>query len=499
MKRILSIAVMIMLALVPLAAAEDLIQAPAEIQIASTVSDGRYDIQDIVDVARHNGIKVVVMTDRDMMKWEYGAWPLRNVIKKTSENSSISTYGINRYLQHIEDVQRENSDIVIIAGLESAPYYHWEGYPMHNNLRIKDWHKHIITIGLSNADDIRNLPVAGNWRTMRQPYKLTNILYIVLPILLIMLGIFGINRRRIDYTDSFNRHYISRCPQCMVIGTCLVILGIAVLVNNYPYSDLKIDIYGKDAGTAPYQSFINYASNRGGLTFWSHPEAEYIGKVGRVSIDTRDHSNYILETDKYTGFAIFYEGYEKVGLPGGLWDEYLAQYCRGARKKPIWAIGGLSFEGSGELKSAMKDLRTVLLVPKLGRQEALDALGSGRMYVARAGLSSKFVLHNFAISDPVSGKTAVSGGELAASGRPVLKIKGSFISGEKQPCTIKIIRNGILIDNLEETSPFDISYEGRPGGTEPGLDYYRIEIISNALHVVSNPIFVRHPEGAPAR
>lgn len=496
---VLFVAVTLWAAVLSPAYAADLIQAPAEIGIVSSVSDGRNDVQDIVSTARKDGFKVVVLTDRDIMKWEYGAWPLRNIIRKTEENPSITTYGIQNYLKYIDNVRKDNRDMVLIAGTESAPYYHWTGHPIHGNLCINDWHKHILTIGLDTAGAIRDLPVSGNWRALRLPYGPKSLVYLLFPILLVIMGMFGINRRRIDYVDSFGRHYMIRCTSCVMIGTLLVILGVLFLVNNYPYRGIRFDPYRKDAGIAPYQYFIDYVSKHGGLTFWAHPEAEYLGKEGPVRIATKDYTDHLLEADRYTGFAVFYEGYDKAGLPGGIWDEYLKSYCHGGRKKPVWAIGYLGYDGSGNLGKAMKDLRTVLLVPELGSEEALDAMRSGRMYVSRGSLSPDFILQDFAVTDQASGKEAISGQEITVTGKPVIRIKGRFTKGEQVPCAIKIIKNGTVIEIVDKDAPFDLAYEDQiPPGAWP-MDYYRIEIWADGLQVVSNPIFARHKEDGKDR
>jgi hypothetical protein len=489
------IAVLLMFPMLPACLlAKELKSVPAAIQITSTISDGVYSIKDIVAIAKKSGIKVVVITDRDLMKWEYGLKPLENIIKKTSENGSIFRYGIQRYLSDIEKAARDNPDMVIISGTESAPYYQWTGHPLHNNLTIKDWHKHIITIGLDKQSSFENLPIVGNWRGLEKPYNLKSLWLAAWPVLLIIFGLFAVNRRGYEYIDSLGRKYPApRCMRCVVIGSCLILSGIIFLVNNYPFKEYAIDIYGKAAGVRPYQSYIDYVSKRGALTFWSHPEAQYVGKEGRVYIDTREHTGFMLEAHGYTGFAIFYEGYEKVGLPGGLWDEYLNEYCHGARAKPIWAIGGLSFEGNRDLGLTIKDLRTVLLVPKLGKKEALDAMRSGSMYVARGGRSADFSLKKFSVSDLETGKEATSGGEVSVFNKPAIKISGAFNNGDVKTCTIRIIRDGVLMDSFEEDTPFDISYDGKKlsGST---LSYYRIEILSDGLQLVSNPIFVRHKE-----
>lgn len=491
MRRSFSIAILVAVFVVRPAFAGDLLRLPAAIQIATKASEGKYSIKHVVSVAKKCGVKVVVITDRDLMKWEYGLWPLRNIIRKKVETTSIFTYGIDRYLSEIEEAQKENPDMIIIAGTESAPYYFWEGHPIHGNLTIRDWHKHILTMGLNKTSDLENLPIAGNKRGFEAGYSLRSLWSLIWPILLILFGIFAANRKRIDYSDEYGRHYLSpRCRNCVAVGITCIVIGALFLINNFPYKEARFEPHRGSAGIAPYQNFIDYVSKRGGLTFWSHPEAEYVGREGLVRIDTREHSADLLQAQRYTGFAIFYEGYEKVGRPGGIWDEYLLDYCRGRVPKPIWIIGGMSYQGDNDLAACITGLKTVLLVPKFGRDEALDAMRRGSMYVARGDLSGYFRLDDFSVKDPASGGETASGGEVTVSGRPVIKIKGSFDPAQHKTFAIKVIMDGKVIDELEEEAPFDISYDARVP-KKPGLSYYRIDMSTQGLQVVTNPIFVR--------
>ena len=103
-------------------AQEEYIQAPAAIQISSTASEGKLSIPEIIEICRKNNIKIVMLADRDFMRWEYGLWPLERIIKKTEESNSLSTYGIGRYFKEIEGLRNKNKDLLIIPGVESAPF-----------------------------------------------------------------------------------------------------------------------------------------------------------------------------------------------------------------------------------------------------------------------------------------------------------------------------------------------------------------------------------------
>lgn len=452
---------------------QDYIQAPAAIHMSSTRSDGKLTIPEIISIARKNNIKAVILTDRDLMRWEYGLWPLRNIIKKTVEEKSIFKYGINRYLTEIESLQKDNPDLLLIPGLESAPFYYWEGNIFDNTLKIINWHKHILTIGLDTFEDYRSLPIIGNKRGLIQPFKFKNI-FSFWPLLILISGILFLRnpRGRQGFAIFF------------------VIFGLLFLANNYPFCDLKIDQYHGDLGIKPYQDYFDYVKKHGGLTFWAHPEARNYQRIGMISAQTPEHTSGLLQTDNYSGFAIFYEGYKDVGIPGGIWDEILQQYCRGIRRTPIWAIGGLSFDSSGDLDSYMKDLRTVFLISDLKKQELIKALREGKMYVINGKDSSNFILDKFIISDEASDSEKTLGQELETQNPPKITIRGHFINGQGQSLEIKLIKNGRIIRTFEVGSPFDVYYIDEDNPKESKV-YYRLEISSGNIFLVTNPIFVK--------
>jgi len=489
--KILSLGLLISNCLCTVSRAEDLIQVPAAIQISSKVSDGKLSILEIINTARRNNIKVVILTDRDFMRWEYGLWPLRRIIKKTVEANSIATYGIKRYLKEIEDLQKKNPDLIIIAAVESAPFYYWSGNPLQDNFTIHDWHKHILVIGLEKASDYQNLPSVSNSYGLLLPFTFKDI-YHFWPILTLLLGILYLRKRRFDYRDFRGQQWGPYARSWQISGIILMFFSLLFLFNGFPFRDFKYDQYHGEQGIRPYQNFINYVNEKGGLTFWAHPEAEYITTMGRVNTETREHTNSLLEAHDYTGFAVFYEGYKKVAPAGGIWDEMLRAYCQGRIKAPVWAIGGLSFDQDGDLGTYMKDLRTVLLIPDLTKQSVLKAIKEGKMYVVR-GAGPGFILDKFMIKDSLSDNQGTISDEVILKGKPIIKISGSLLNGQVEPgqtVKVKLIRNGKVIQVFEVESPFSIDYPDDYFSAGETI-YYRLEIQAASKTIVTNPVFVR--------
>ena len=397
--------IVIVLFVSSIASAGELFQAPAVIQIASTVSDGKYSLEEIVRTARENGVKIIVLGERDFMRWEYGLWPFRGLIKKTVKSNSLSAYGIERYLKEIELLRKENPDMLIIPGVESAPFYFWEGSPWRKNLKIKNWHKHMLIVGLEKKEDYEFIPSLSNPLGLRESFR--------------------------------------------------------------------YDQYHGDLGPKPYQNLIDYVNQRNGLIYWAHPEAGNISSRGDIGIETKGYSADLGRTYGYTGFTVFYDGYEKTARPGLIWDGLLKEYCAGIRTQPVWAIGGLGFDQGGELSAAIKDLRVVLLLSEWSQEAVLTALREGRNYVLLGEVDLR--LEDFSLENKAA---------------PLIRIKGYAAPDKELPLQIKLIRQGAVIKTFAAGNIFDIVYEDTSSVKEEKT-YYRLEITYPGGMLIANPIFVK--------
>jgi hypothetical protein len=481
------------------------LQLRAAIHLSSVVSEGNYDLPNIAALARHNGIAVVAVTDRDSMKWEYGFWPLRNIIKKAVWQHSLFTYGIKRYLNYLEEIQSKFPDLILIPGVESAPHYYWQGSPVESasleqqeasgkglkdlrrkvnqqkgagrtssrskNLKMYNWHRHLVTLGLEKYADYRNLPVVGNPRGLRRSFNPFALWPVVLLVFAVWLWLLKVKIYKAQ----------------KIIAALIAALGLLFFWNNWPFFKLKFDQY-HDSGVRPYQNYIDYVNARGGLVFWAHPEAAY--KLHMVGIDfiTPEHSATLAQTQGYAGFCIFPEGSRQVGRPKGLWDELLLEYCRGVRKTPVWAIAGLSFE-KGDLSQAMKNRQTVIITSERSRRAVVDALRNGKMYALEGHRSADFSLDEFYVTDEGGLVKAGSGETAKVKDNPRLHISGRFTKRQTR-VEIRVIRNGSIFKRYILETPFNIVCADKHTPDANVKSYYRLEIVSKGLHLVSNPIFV---------
>lgn len=468
--------------------AEDYMQVQAAIDISTVVSDGRYTLSQIAASARKNDIRIVIPADGFLNRWEYGLWPLRNIIKKALITNSVSRFGIKHYLDLIRAAQRENMDMIFLNAVEAGPFYYWEGSPFGNNFSIKDWHKHLLVIGLDNERDYRDLPVIGNGLSLARPFGIMSLLYFLAMIVTLAAGLFCIKTGSFAEHAVYERRFGLLLRRWKYIGIFLVASSAGLLVNNYPYRRFEYDQYHGELGAMPYQKMIDYVKSRGGATFWEHPEAKNIEKLGNVSIETDEHADYLLSTYGYTGYAVFYEGYDRIGAPDRIWDAALKDYCLGIRPLPIWAIGALDFEKAGNLDDCMTNLRTVFLLAHFTKADALSALKEGRMYVSKEKEAANFVLDTFTVKDPSTGIEKVMGQALAVSGSARLTIAGHFSNNSFKSVKITIIRGGEIIRVMDADAPFMVNFDD--DDIKADKSYYRLEIRAEGLISLTNPIFV---------
>jgi len=467
-------------------AQEKLLPVSAAMHISTNISDGKLSFPEILSLARQNHIQVIILGDHYDVQVRYGFWPLRSLLQASAERPSVRRYGVARYWQELERIQRENPDLIVIPGMEVTPFYRWEGNPFKHTLALRDWHKHMLVVGLGSAQDYQDLfsrrKQWGRW----DPLSLW-------PLGLLGFGVLCLNRRARRFDAILGCSWGPVSPVSRGVGVSLILVSLIFGVNNFPFRQPLYPRYGDRSSLEPYQDLIDSVRKKQGLIFWAHPDMDNEQSVKGIKLKTRAYGASLLQTRDYTGFAILYEGYRSTGYPGGFWDDVLKEYCDGKRAHPVWAMSELDFESNGSFAQAVTDLKTVLLLRNFSRAAVIQALAAGQMYVLRGPGPVDPVLDAFSVSDPQSGAVANSGGEVAVSGKPQLRIASHLPEGEALPAlsaTIKIIRAGEIIKTIKATTPFDVVYEDVHGTT--GMrTYYRLEIQYPQKLIITNPIFVR--------
>lgn len=280
----------------------------------------------------------------------------------------------------------------------------------------------------------------------------------------------------------------SRAKDMLVVG-----LGDAKNYKDLPIvgnRNSRFDQYHGDKFLKPYQNLIDYVNQTGGLTFWSHPEIEENLSTKGIRLITIPYSYDLLSAGDYTGFGIFAEGYKTVGKPTGIWDRILTEYCLGKRRGPVWAIGELEYGGDEDKN--FNDTINELYVRKVKREDILDALKKGKLYVAAKGPHKiHLVLDEFNLSDVATGKSATMGETLVSYGVPLVKIRLSHEKFIDEEINVKLIRNNQIIREFSGKGSADLEFNDEDVKPDDSV-YYRIDAESQGTsRLISNPIFFK--------
>ena len=447
-------------------------QVAGLIDLRTTYSDGAHDLDFLIDLAKKRGFEVLFINDHDRMAMEYGIFPFRNIIRKREELPSINSRGAEKYFQGIKLAAQQHPEMILIPGSETAPFYYWTGSPFKDNLTAHNWERHLLIMGLENPQDYKNLPVLHNGFSTRYARQLSSLSIIFL--ILMLLGLILAAKR------GYSR----------ILGIVIIVNASLMLIEFNPFKSSLFDQYSGDQGYLPYQELIDYVEDKGGMTFWTHPEAGagVNARKGPITVKTPKHPESLLMTKGYTGFATIYGTWTTITEPGKEWDRVLLEYCRGERNTPAWGISTADYHKEGESGGRLGDFPTVFLVKKKTREGILSALKQGRMYACRPSDNSRrFVLEDFSVSGSLAETSAIMGNTIKLDNNPKISIKISSSDKENYAINVRLIRSGELINTFAGTTPFVVNFED--DYVKPGKQiYYRLDIPGK---LVSNPIFVK--------
>ncbi|RPH52846.1 MAG: hypothetical protein EHM85_01135 [Desulfobacteraceae bacterium] len=450
-------------------------QVAGLIDTRSALSDGAYDIETLVKMAKERGFEALVINDHDRMVMEYGLPPFRNIVKKKVELNSINKNGAEVYLNSISKAQKKFPDMILIPGSESAPFYYWTGSYFKKNLTAHNHEKRILTIGMEKPEDYENLPMLHNGANPE--YTRAVLPSILLFLCSIVVSIFLIRWR------GFYR----------ITGVIILVLSLAFIADSIPSRSSPFDQYHGDQGMAPYQLLVDYVNSRGGLTFWNYPETNSgIRDVGPIRVDTPPYPEALEESEDYTGFSALYGDNITITEPGNAWDRVLNAYCQGVRSRPVWGISAADFHEEGESGEKLGNFPTVFLLREKSRKGVLEALKNGKMYAYRGSYPQSVRLDEFSVASPDGANKGVSGDEIMLKESPRIRISLSAAETSENKIKVRLIRSGELIRTFEGTLPMQIEYDDI--SFNPGKKiYYRIDMSGYGL-LVSNPVFVKFAE-----
>jgi len=514
-----------------LQAGEGYIRLNAAIHCDTQISGGKHSPEAMAAFFRAQKLDAAFITDHDHVSVEYGIFPFRNALKYRHHRPSIRTLGAAQYLETIRTIGQQTPEPFIFPGIEAVPFYHWEGRLIPFKLRLKNWHRHVLVLGLNRAEDVEALPSPLNNRFGQ--YSGISIFVGVAGLIGLLVSLGSLVRMRrekkeiaqagtelhvVNHRASTNfiapsgqvkRHISNELPYRfqiikrhspgtkrrfwanILLNASMVGCALAILAS-YPWKVTNYSLYSSSYGAGPYQDLIDYVNEKQGLTFWAHPEAHYHSREWGIDVETLPYQELLLQTFNYTGFAIFWEGMHHVGRPGGIWDMVLNQYCLGQRARPVWAIGELDFEDQDDPR-LLRETLTSVWVRERGALAIMDALRAGRMYATRNFAADFIHLAAFDLRDSIGNGVAISGEEYSGAFPPRISI--SLTIAQPGIYLLELIRNGQVIRRFEPGGQgkwiIDLRDSEIPAGR---ASYYRFLVYRNNWAVLaSNPIFVRQP------
>ncbi|MEE9521298.1 MAG: hypothetical protein V3W05_00645 [candidate division NC10 bacterium] len=466
----------------------NLLQVKAAFHVHTNLSTGALSLEEVVEEARMEGIDSVIFAENFLLRFEYGLFPFRGLLKKVVEEPSVVRQGIRQWLRSIEAAQTKFPDVILIPGVEVMPYYYWDGSPFRGDLTLWDAQKNLLAVGIDKAEDYLRIPAVGNGRSLspQQPHVLTS----ALGLALVGVGIFLVQTGR-DKRIRLKHGVLTGQKWYRVPGW--LALGIGTLFLFEAFSASELNPYMGDLGIGPYQRVIDSFEATGGMVFWSFPEArdlrqEAFGPLSTVTIRTDPHPEVLLQSHGYTGFGAVYQDNVTFTEPGGEWDQLLLEYMEGRRTRPAWAIGELGYHGPSK---RLGDILTVFLVPQRSRGEILQALKLGRFYSVQRLPDYRLVLEDFSIGQKGRQEWIPMGGELEADGGGPLwiRLRISASDGREVPFALRLIHSGRLLHTIQGRTPFAETLKVSPPDRGMG-EFFRVDVVK-PHRLLSNPIFIR--------
>jgi hypothetical protein len=464
-------------------ASDDRQQLLATVHVHSTASTGDLTVEALAERAEQLGLDVLILTDNFSLRYEYGLWPLPGLFKHRVRFPSVLEYGIERYLSEIAAAQSRHSKLIILPGVEVAPYYYWTGSLLGRSLTMHNAQRNLLVLGLRKPEDYRSLPVSGNpgsytfdWRGAVNGA----------PMLLVVPAV---------WLWRLRRRGAGQRPSQRTVACILIVIAVALVANAWPLSQPAFSSYDDRLGYRPYQALIDDVTDKGGQVFWSMTEArdfhEYVaGLLGTVTIKTEPHPESMLMTTGYTGFGGLYQDGRTIIKPGELWDRLLQLPASEQRPSPV-LIGELAFHGLSDAGKDLNRVMTVLSVKERTVAGVLEALRSGHAYAVGDGDHHvQLRLEEFRVVCQGGTRTASIGDKLDPLGARDLNVRLSIAASDsgRHPVKVRLIRSGQVVVQLAGETPFRIDW---PDTSAPPAERltYRVEA-SGIAELLSNPIFV---------
>lgn len=430
------------------------------IDVRSTHSDGAYEMQTLVEMARQRGIQALGIVDHGRKGIRFGIDPLPGILGYTKDLRSLYTTGLNSFFADLTQVRHTYPDMAIIAGTESISGYSWSGIPF-RNLVLHNSERMLITLGEEKASQIEALP-------------------------------------------SFTLHYVRGVLSVSIAFwsvLALIVLAPLLMRRKWPVAGMLLVLYiilntslAMRPASHPVTDMIDIAHKQGLFTAWAYPGTRSGVRQGPmgVKLDTPPYNARVFADPTADAFAAVYGDTDSNTVPGGLWDIYLRDYMLGFHSHPIWALSAGDFHGQGESGEHLGDFPMDVWAASNTPAAILAALRAGRMVAWRSPENHDLHVTSLYLQD-ATGKRLLPGDEAQVSSRVTIHIAIDHMHREKSvdaaPLLTQIVVDGNIAAQLRIRPGTSQQYEVRLAS---GLHVIRLRIPDQrGVRMEANPFLVR--------
>jgi len=164
----LGAALLVVLALLwPRGVQAEYLQWDLATDVKSRFSTGCSSVQELMAQAEARGLDGLLFGDHDRKSIQYGIPYAERILRIKMDSPSLLDNGAATYLSEINQNDKTDDTLVLVPGVESAPFYYWTGNPLDKNLVAHNWDKHLLIIDLPNSRDYEELPTLNSSFTTR--------------------------------------------------------------------------------------------------------------------------------------------------------------------------------------------------------------------------------------------------------------------------------------------------------------------------------------------
>ena len=135
---------------------------PVAVHVHSDLSTGDRSVEELVKLARAQGLGGLLLTENYLLRAEYGLAPFRALTRVTHELRGVLSTGLDAYLAQVARTRHAHPDLLVLPGVEVIPHQHWSGSPLGLAMTLHDTQKNFLVFGVADAAALRSLPVVGN-------------------------------------------------------------------------------------------------------------------------------------------------------------------------------------------------------------------------------------------------------------------------------------------------------------------------------------------------